>query len=222
IVKMKAAERGPFARIRWFCNDGTVLPPQGTPCKEHGGGAQHGEWNEDTLSLRQQGFWIANILSGLDTKSFIESFDFQAQLPQILIEKFLVGADDGWILRQAQFYRGAIQEEGERRASRNLLLEMVAKPEWIVPRFAELRVAVRMLPHSENTASIQQVRQVSASLSDKDDGFKPLRAKIHGAPGAEDAGSVRHYASTLESEDAQQPYLELAFEIDQIYQAAPL
>lgn len=222
IVKMKAAERGPFSRIRWFCADGTVLPPQGTPCKERGGGAQHGEWSEDTISLRQQGYWIANILSGLDMAGFIENPDFKAQLPHILIEKFLVGADDGWILRRAQFYRGAIQEEGERRAARNLLLAMVAKPEWIGPHFAELRVAVRMLPHSENTASIQRVRQESASLSDKDEGFKPLRAKIHGAPGAEDAASVRHYASTLEGKDAQQPYLELAFEIDQIYQAAPL
>lgn len=222
IVNMKAAERGPFSRIRWFCTDGTVLPPQGTPCKEHGGGAQHGEWSEETIGLRQQGYWIANILSGLDMASFIEHPDFKTQLPHILIEKFLVGADDGWILRRAQFYRGAIQEEGERRAARNLLLEMVAKPEWIAPRFAELRVAVRMLPHSENTASIQRVRQESASLSDRDDGFKALRAKIHGAPGAEDAASVRLYASTLENADAQQPYLELALEIDQIYQAAPL
>lgn len=222
IANMKAAERGPFSRIRWFCTDGTVLPPQGTPCREHGGGAQHGEWNEDTLSLRQQGYWIANILSGTDARNLIESPEFDAQLPQILIEKFLVGADDGWILRQAQFYRGAIQEEGERRSSRNLLLEMSGTAEWLMPRFAELRVAVRMLPHSENTASIQNVRQVSASLSDKDKDFKPLRAKIHGAPGAEDAASVRDYASTMANEEARQPYLELADEIDQIYQAAPL
>lgn len=222
IERMKQAERGPFSRIRWFCYDGTVLPPQGTPCKEHGGGAQHGEWNEDTSKLREQGYWIANILSGTDIKSFIDSPDFNSQLPQILIEKFLVGVDDGWILRQAQFYRGAIQEEGERRSARSLLLELAAKAEWIGSRFAELRVAVRMLPHSENTASIQKVRQVSASLSDKDSGFKPLRAKIHGAPGADDADSVRQYAATLDGEEEKQPYLELADEIDQIYQAAPL
>jgi len=162
IEGMKQAERGPFSRIRWFCSDGTVLPPQGTPCQERGGGAQHGEWSEITIKLREQGYWIANILSGTDISSFIESPDFKSQLPQILIEKFLVGADDGWILRQAQFYRGAIQEEGERRSARKLLLELVDKAEWIGPRFAELRVAVRMLPHSENTASIQKVRQVSA------------------------------------------------------------
>ncbi len=222
ITEMKSAERGPFSRIRWFCYDGTVLPPQGTACLEHGGGAQHGEWNEETINLRQQGYWIANILSGTDAELFIESPDFKTQLPHILIEKFLVGADDGWILRKAQFYRGAIQEEGERRSSRSLLLEMASQTEWIVPRFAELRVAVRMLPHSENTASIQKVRELSASLSDKDSGFKLLRAKIHGAPGAEDAASVRDYASKLHSDEARQPYLELAFEIDQIYQAAPL
>jgi len=28
IEQMKEAERGPFRRIRWFCTDGTVLPPK--------------------------------------------------------------------------------------------------------------------------------------------------------------------------------------------------
>jgi hypothetical protein len=79
-----------------------------------------------------------------------------------------------------------------------------------------------MLPHGANSASIQKVRQVSASLSDQDDGFKPLRAKIHGSPGADDARSVREYANGLATEQQKQPYLELADEIDAIYQAEPL
>ncbi len=59
-------------------------------------------------------------------------------------------------------------------------------------------------------------------MSDQDDGFKPLRARIHGSPGAADAGSVREYAKGLASEAQKQPYLELADEIDAIYQAVPL
>ena len=222
VKEMKAAERGPFSRIRWFCNDGTVLPPQSYACKDHEGGYQHGEWNEKTLEMRKQGYLVANLLAGMDAGQFIEEPDFGNAFAQILIERFLVSVDDGWILRRALFYRGAIQEEDERAAARKLLEEMASRPEWIGPRFPALRVGVRMLPHGVNSASIQKVRQLSASLSDKDAGFKPLRAKIHGSPGAEDAQNVREYAQGIGDESKRQPYLELADEIDSIYQAAPL
>ena len=222
VEEMKAAERGPFSRIRWFCNDGTVLPPQSYACKDHEGGYQHGEWNKKTLELRKQGYLVANMLAGMDIGQFIEEPDFGNAFAQILIERFLVAVDDGWILRRALFYRGAIQEEDERAAARKLLEEMASRPEWIGPRFPALRVGVRMLPHGVNSASIQKVRQLSASLSDKDAGFKPLRAKIHGSPGAEDAQNVREYAQGIGDESKRQPYLELADEIDSIYQAAPL
>ena len=222
VEEMKAAERGPFSRIRWFCNDGTVLPPQSYACKDHGGGYQHGEWNKKTLEMRKQGYLLANLLVGVDAGSFIEEPDFGNAFAQILIERFLVGVDDGWILRKALFYRGAIQEEDERAAARKLLEDMASRPTWIGSGFPALRVGVRMLPHGTNSASIQKVRQLSASLSDKDAGFKPLRAKIHGSPGAQDAPSVREYAQGIGDESKRQPYLELADEIDSIYQAAPL
>ena len=222
VEEMKVAERGPFSRIRWFCSDGTVLPPQSYACKDHGGGYQHGEWNKKTIEMRKQGYLLANLLVGVDAGSFIEEPDFGNAFAQILIERFLVSVDDGWILRRALFYRGAIQEEDERAAARNLLEEMASRPAWIGPGFPALRVGVRMLPHGTNSASIQKVRQLSASLSDKDAGFKPLRAKIHGSPGAQDAQSVREYAQGIGDESKRQPYLELADEIDSIYQAAPL
>ncbi len=222
IEEMERSERGPFSRLRWFCTDGTVLAPKAYACKDHGGGYQHGQWSDKTLELRGQGYLIANVLAGLDAGRFIDEAGFGNAFAQILIERFLVGADDGWILRRAQFYRGAIQEEDEREAARNLLVEMVSRPEWIGPGFPALRVGVRMLPHGVNSASIQKVRQLSASLSDKDVGFKPLRAKIHGAPEAADANSVREYAQGLGNKSKQQQYLELADEIDHIYQAAPL
>ena len=221
VNEMEGLERGPFSRLRWFCNDGTVLPPRSYACKDHGGGFQHGEWSDKTLELRKQGYLVANILAGQDISALADDPDFRNIYAQILIERFLVSADDGWILRRALFYRGAIQEEDERAAARNLLMEMGSRDHWIGPGFPALRVGVRMLPHGANSASIQKVRQVSASLSDQNDGFKPLRAKIHGSPGAEDAMSVRDYAKGLAS-NAQQPYLELADEIDAIYQAEPL
>ena len=221
VEEMQGLERGPFSRLRWFCNDGTVLPPRSYACKDHGGGFQHGEWSDKTLELRKQGYLVANILAGQDTNKLIDDPDFRNIFAQILIERFLVSADDGWILRRALFYRGAIQEEDERAAARGLLMEMSSRDQWVGPGFPALRSGVRMLPHGANSASIQKVRQLSASLSDQNDAFKPLRAKIHGSPGAEDAKSVRDYAKGLAA-DAQKPYLELADDIDAIYQAEPL
>jgi len=221
IEGMKESDRGPFEMIRWFCNDGTVLPPKAYACEPHGGGHQHGEWSERTTTLRGEGYWIANLLAGVDPAELLADPQFGDRYAQMLIERYLVAADDGWILRRALFYRGAIQEEDEREGARKLLSEMASRQEWIGPRYPALRTGVRLLPHGKDSASVQKVRQMSASLSDRDDGFKPLRAKIHGAPGAEDAERVRAYAADL-PEARRKPYLDLAAEIDSVYQAAPL
>lgn len=221
IEVMKTAERGPFERIRWFCRDGSVLPPKAYACSDHGGGFQHGELNAQARQLRGDGYWIANILAGTQPEEWVSSEGFNDRYAQILIERFLVRADNGWILRRALFYRGAIQEEDERAAARALLLELAGRDDWIGYRYPALRAGVGLLPHGENSASVQEVRQLSASLSDRDTGFKPLRAKIHGAPGPEDAASVRGYAEGLEP-GRRAPYLELADQIDEVYLAEPV
>lgn len=221
VEAMKSSERGPFERIRWFCRDGSVLPPKSYACNEHGGGHQHGELNAHAKQLRDEGYLIANILAGTDVSQFASGEGFGDQWAQLLIERFLVSADNGWIFRHAMFYRGAIQEEDERAAARELLLELAGRDEWVGYRFPALRAGVGLLPHGENSASVQRIRQESASLSDRDDGFKPLRAKIHGAPGPEDAQSVRDYAAGLDT-DRRAPYLALADEIDGVYRAAPV
>ena len=109
IEAMKDAERGPFTRIRWFCNDGRVLPPKAYACGE-AGGLQHGQWSDQTLELREQGYKVANLLAGVDAQALMAEPDFIDSYNQMLIEKYLVAADDGWILRRAMFYRGAMQE----------------------------------------------------------------------------------------------------------------
>ena len=221
IEDMKSSERGPFERIRWYCNDGSVLPPRMSACEPYGGGYQHGEWSERTQILRENGFWIANLLAGVDADALLADPLFADRYAQLLIEKYLISADDGWIFRRALFYRGAIQEEDEREGARALLAWMIMRDAWIGPRYLALRTGARLLPHGKENASVQNVRQMSASLSNRDDGFMPLRAKIHGAPGAEDAERVRTYAAAL-TPRARAPYLDLAEEIDRIYRAAPL
>ncbi|NQX90269.1 MAG: pyruvate phosphate dikinase, partial [Halioglobus sp.] len=221
VVEMKDAERGPFSRIRWFCNDGRVLAPQPFACGEVGG-RQHGEWSKRTLALREQGYKIANILAAIDVPAVTEEEDFIDLYNQMLIEKYLVAADDGWILRHAQFYRGALQEEGEARGGRALLVALAAVPEWTGHRYPALRAGVRLLPHGKESGSVQKIRQASASLSDQDPDFKNIRVKIHGTPDARDATLVRDYAGGVDEPALKTKYLELADDIDKVYKAPPL
>ena len=222
IEDMKQQTRGPFSRLRWFCNDGTVLPPKAYACKDHGGGHQHGQWSERTVTLREKGYLVANILAGIDPQELTSNPNFYDQFAQMLIEKYLVAADDGWIMRKAQFYRGAIQEEDEREGAKLLLEHLAAAPEWNTTRFSALRSGARLLPHGQASASAQKVRQESAALQDKDKGFARLRAKIHGSPDAGDAALVRDYASSVQNTELKQRYLSLADMIDGVYQREPL
>jgi len=222
ISDMKEQPRGPFSRLRWFCNDGTVLPPQPYACKEHGGGHQHGEWSERTAELRQQGYRIANLLAGVDPAQTAAQPGFGDGYAQLLIERYLIGADDGWILRKALFYRGAIQEEDEREGAHALLEYLAGQPEWIDTRYPALRIGARLLPHGQESASAQKVRQESAALSDRDPGFLELRAKIHGAPDAGDAARVREYAAGVGDNELRARYEALAGLIDGVYRGQPL
>ena len=222
IAEMKSATRGPFSGIRWYCKDGSSFPPTEYACAKHGGGVQHGEWSDRTKKLRTDGYKVATLLAGVDAPKAIAAPDFPDSFAQLLVEKFLVAVDDGWIMRRALFYRGSLQEEDEREGARNLLQAMAMRPEWTGFRFVALRTGVRMLPHGQDTASAQKVRQMAASLSDRDAGFVPLRAKIHGTPEAGDAARVRSYAQAATSPELRRSYEELAAEIDRVYQPRPL
>ncbi len=222
ITQMKEGARGPFLRIRWFCKDGRVLEPKDYACAKKGEGWQHGEWSERTKQLRAQGYTIANVLAGLDARVTVAAPDFAERYAQLLIEKFLVAIDDGWIFRKARFYRGAIQEEDERDAARALLTEMASRDEWIGWRFPALRAGVRLLPHGRDSASAQKVRNMATEVADRDPAFAPLRVKIHGSPEAADAKSVREYAANTEDAELKKAAGELAREIDRVYAAPPL
>jgi hypothetical protein len=222
INDMKEQPRGPFKRLRWFCNDGTIQPPTAFACKAHGGGYQHGEWSEQTLELRAQGYLIANLLAGIEPADQAAQTGFHDRYAQLLIERYLIGADDGWIMRKALFYRGAIQEEDEREGARALLEHLATQAEWIDTRYAALRIGVRLLPHGKDSASAQKVRQESAALSDRDSGFMELRAKIHGAPDAGDADRVREYAAGVKGAELRSRYLALAGLIDGVYHGQSL
>ncbi|MBW2373327.1 MAG: phosphoenolpyruvate synthase, partial [Deltaproteobacteria bacterium] len=126
IQVMKASPKGPFARIRWFCADGTVHPPKPYPCGERGGGIQHGEWNDHAVALREADYQIANVLGDLQGEAYVGDTADLEGLKQILLERFLMGFDDGWIFQQALSYRGAFQIEDELAGADRILQAIVA------------------------------------------------------------------------------------------------
>ena len=120
IEEMKTAPRGPFEGIRWFCEDGSVRPAR-AGCSGHGGGIQHGEWTAHVKEMRDGGYLIANFFVDLDASQFTGAGADLGNLKQILLERFLVGFDEGWILRAVQNYRGAMQAEDEEQGASRVL-----------------------------------------------------------------------------------------------------
>ena len=218
ISEMKTATRGPFSRIRWFCADGTVRAPN-EGCGRHGGGVQHGAWSQRTQILRAQGFLVANLMVAIDPTSMVGP-EGRTILEQILLERFLVEADDGWILRAARSYRGALQAEDEEAGTRRILQAMLSDPEWHRPvNFFVLREAARYLPRTpqENDVSASDIRSSASWIARKDPGFRELRIKIHGQPDAEDAVRVRAYAEAQGKSKVGTGYTLLAGKIDRLY-----
>jgi len=218
IVEMKASPKGPFERIRWFCADGTVHPPKPYPCEERGGGIQHGEWNPRTVALRDGGYRVGNVLGDLSGDAFSgESADLDG-LRQILLERFMMGVDQGWIFHGALGYRGALQIEDEEAGAARIVDAMLSDPEWLDPaRYFLARESLRLLPRTTDATTAAAVRQLAIDVAVKDPGFNSLRAKIHNAPDAEDAARVRAYAGEKGRDAARPLYEELAAAIDHLY-----
>jgi len=220
VQEMKENPRGPFERIRWFCKDGTLQPPKAYACKDHGGGIQHGEWNQRTKTMRENGYLVANVLADVDPADYSGGDARRGDLAQILLERFLMGMDDGWIMRGALTYRGALQAEDEEAGALALVLAMLDDPAWLEPsRYALLRETVRLLPIQTDAVSASTVRQLALEIDAEDSGFRDLRIKIHGAPDAEDASRVRDYAKRNAKPAVAAEYEKLASAIDELYAA---
>ena len=215
IQSMKEAPRGPFRRIRWFCEDGTILPPKEYACAEHGGGRQHGEWSADTETVRAAGFPIANVMVELGPEDFGESPAQQEHFRMLVLEQYLIDMDDGWILRRARYYRGAFQIEGEEESAYAFLSALARQPEWQQRRFPLLVQAASLIPHGQSAVGASDIRGRATALNEADEGFGDLRNKIHGRPEPSDAKRVRDYAGSRGRPELTEDYEALAAAIDE-------
>ena len=217
IEAMKMNPRGPFSRIRWFCNDGAVLAPEAGACDAHDGGMQHGAWSESALALRDAGYRIATIYADLDIDRLLAEPRVDRALAQMVIERFLLRFDDGWILRRARHYRGALQAEDERAQANRLLLSMAATDYWTASRYLAWRTLAARLPHGADNSSAQTIRQDASMLAARDPRFVELRNKIHISPAADDGATVRAYAEQRAAPELAGELHKLASDIDAFY-----
>ncbi len=206
----KSNPRGPYARIRWFCKDGTVLPPAGVPCKELGGGFQHGELSPAALKLAAWNLDVGTVLAGLPFEEFLDAKRDHHRLKQLVLEQYLVEVDQGWVYRRARSYRGAKQAEDEEKAGRRLLVQMLSDAEWVVRHYHLVNQVVEAVPHGAADATVRKIRALAKSVADADMRFQPIRIQIHSTPGPSDLGTVEKY---LQDKNPPAKARELAAEL---------
>ncbi|MCK4985938.1 MAG: hypothetical protein KAS40_10490, partial [Desulfobacterales bacterium] len=170
-------------------------------------------------TLRANGYYIANILADIRAAEFKQNPRHETILKQMLLEQFLIEADNGWIFRRARYYRGALQAEDEANSGRALLLELLSEPGWQENQFILMREAVRLIPHGHRGAPITEMRQLSRSLAENDQNFETLRIKLHVKPEAADAQRVRDYGSAKGKPELAKDYEHLAEIIEKVFRS---
>ncbi len=194
IASFKTNPRGPFIRIRWFCRDGSTHPPDGVPCKTRGGGIQHAELSPQALKIASWNLDSGTVLAAMKFDVWFDAARDHHRLRQLVLERFLMEVDQGWVYRLASSYRGARQIEDEEKAGRALLAEMLSKPEWVDRNPFLVTQLIAAVPHGVEDGAVKKIRALAASIAATDPRFQPIRAKIHSAPGKEDLSTVERFA----------------------------
>ncbi|HUF75068.1 MAG TPA: PEP/pyruvate-binding domain-containing protein [Longimicrobiales bacterium] len=223
IEAMKVNERGPYERLRWFCADGSVQPPQGTPCRERGGGVQHAELSSAGGRLADLGYSVGTILQATPYEAFADEARAGYRLREMVLERYLFGIDDGWVLRRARYYRGALQIEDEERAGRALLERRLADGAWLRSNYLLASRLAAALPHTSlgDERLMDRIRATALEISNADAGFMSLRVKIHSVPSREDGAAVERYLARGSHEPRVRDWLvQLRDDLAQQYDAA--
>jgi len=220
VHEMIESTRGPYSRIRWFCNDGTTQPPVAYACREHGGGRQHAEFSQQRQRLAELGWMVGTIYASLTFEELFESAPRQQRLRELALELYLIDIDNGWVLQRALGYRGRVQVEDEESSGRQLLLQVLTDSDWVTDNFLLVREAARVIPHGEETDLARSVRRAAIELAELDSTAEPWRAEIHASPNAGTADRLRQWLRRQQREDVVAHGEELAADLDLLYGAA--
>lgn len=190
IATMKRAPRGPYLRIRWFCEDGVILAPEPYACREHGGGRQHAEYTNDTERFGRWGFHFGTILAATGYDEFLDAGNANYRLRELVLQAHLETIDDGWVMHRARYYRGARQIETEEVVGRQYLVRLLSDVPWQRRNPLLTAMLVAAIPHGQNGAPGGATRALAQQIAELDSDFMPLRIKIHSTPGPDDLAAV--------------------------------
>ena len=218
IEELRQAPRGPYRGIFWFCSDGSLRAAR-DPCPDDRRAHQHADYTPAIKRLMEQGLYFGQILTDQDYVPFWDADNQHDRLKQYQLNNYLVAVDDGWILEKARYYRGAFQVEDEEEWGRKFFRWLLDnRSEALRTDYYLLAQAARDIPHRGDTDLNQRIRARSKTIADDYSAFMDLRIKIHGRPGAEDAGAVRRFAgdhpTELEQRKLTAAVNELADDID--------
>jgi hypothetical protein len=203
LSEFKANPKGPYLQIRWFCKDGTVQPPAGTPCKSRGGGVQYAELSPAARTLSHWNLDVGAVLAGLDFSTFFDAARDHWLARELVLENYLAQVDSGWIYRRGASYRGARQAEDEEKAGRQLLIQLLANPDWVTRNYFLVNQLVATIPHGIPDNAVLKSRTLAGSIAGRDSKFQALRSKIHSQPGPEDLAAVEQFMAARSTDDPE-------------------
>ena len=217
VQEMIVNPRGPYSRIRWFCNDGTVQPPEAYACRERGGGRQHAEYSAARERLAGLGWSVGTVFAATTLEELLDSEPREARLRQLPLERYLVDIDDGWVLRRAQDYRGRVQIEDEEAAGAALMQALMSDPRWSLDNFLLVRELARTIPHGEDSDLARDARRKAIELAEMDTKAEKWRVEIHNNPSATTAPRLRKWGEARRDPAVAEAALALADTLDQLY-----
>ena len=192
VQAFKEDSRGPYKAIRWFCPDGSIVHPQ-KRCKEPGG-VQHGLPKDIVVKIaRQHHVFLGQILAGTPHEDFLDKANRNSRMKQYQMERFLHAADDGWIMRRARYYRGAIQAEDEDAWGQAFLENLAGNDTLLSSQYYLIRQISKDLPHGSNSDRWQNIRALSKTIGDTLADFMDLRVKLHSQPDEGDILRVQDF-----------------------------
>jgi len=191
VEKYKKEQRGPYKDLRWFCKDGTTVAPQ-ERCPEPG--IQRARYKDEVVALAKSNhIFLGQILAGTDNVQFWDKENNHSQIKQYTLQKYLFRSDDGWVLKRAQYYRGAFQAEDEETWGIDFFNWLLNDDSKLDQNFYLIRESAKDIPHQGDDNKTVLIRSLSKELSDSIPSFMNIRIKIHGQPEVSDIASVKKY-----------------------------
>ena len=202
VNRYKQDPKGPYSRIKWFCDDGSIRDPKDY-CPN--GGIQHATYKPEVEKLAKENhIYFGNILAYNKYDTFWDEPNNHSRLKQYQLVKYLTGVDNGWIYRKGQFYRGAMQTEDEENWGKEFYLNLLKDPSVLEKNFYLVRQSLKDIPHMGDTNLAQKMRSQSKVIAEELPGFMKTRIKIHGNPDKSDIQAVKDWKAQNKSKLSQE------------------